>query len=515
MILVANRKDQHYLFAFAADRPKVSRLIAFLTGTATTLVFAPAEWSILAPLLMLPLLFVSLTASPKDAGAHYFWFGFGLFLTGTYWIYISVHVFGNAALWIALLLMVGLSLIMAAFLWLAGWATSRFSHGEPWRLLFVGPAVWVLVEWLRGWVLTGFPWLAHGYGQVDSMLAGWAPVLGIYGVSLMLVFSTAAILVAILTEGRERIIAAGLILAPWLGGAVLGAIDWTEDYGDSIRTTIVQGGIPQDRKWLPEQRAATLDFYRGSTLSVPDSELVVWPEVAIPARHDRVTSYLETVDREAKGRGQTVLLGIIEQMQERGAEPRIYNSVFLLGSAERQTYRKRHLVPFGEYFPVPASVREWMRMQNLPYSDITAGDDVQELLTAANGAKIAVAVCYEDAYGAEQLYAFPEADLIVNVSNDAWFGDSIAPHQHLQIARMRALEVGRYAVRATNTGISAFIAPDGALIRTGKQFEPVVMTAEIRTRRGATVYTRFGNWPVIGLSFIMVGFFWLRSRSGL
>ena len=515
MTALANKKDLHFLLSFAADRPKLSRLIAFLAGTAMTLVFAPREWSLLAPVLTLPLLFISLTASPKDAGAHYFWFGFGMFLTGTYWIYISVHVFGNAALWIALLLMVGLSLIMATFLWLAGWATSRFSHGEPWRLLFVGPAVWVLVEWLRGWVLTGFPWLAHGYGQVDSILAGWAPLLGVYGVSLMLVFSTAAVLVGILTDGRKRLIAAGLVFIPWLGGAVLGAIDWTENYGDGIRTTIVQGGIAQDRKWLPQQRAATLDFYRGSTLSVPDSELVVWPEVAIPARHDRVTSYLDTVDREARENAQTVLLGILEFNQEHSTEARIYNSVFLLGSGERQVYRKRHLVPFGEYFPVPESVREWMRMQNLPYSDLSAGADVQTLLQAASGAQIAVAICYEDAYGAEQLYAFPEADLIVNVSNDAWFGDSVAPHQHLQIARMRALEVGRYAVRATNTGISAFIGPNGELLKAGKQFEPVVMTAEVHPRRGATPYARFGNWPVIGFSFFIVGLFWGRSRAGL
>ena len=146
---------------------------------------------------------------------------------------------------------------------------------------------------------------------------------------------------------------------------------------------------------------------------------------------------------------------------------------------------------------------------------MSAGEEVQTLLKVANGAQIAVAICYEDAYGAEQLYAFPEADLIVNVSNDAWFGDSVAPHQHLQIARMRALEVGRYAIRATNTGISAFIGPDGELLSDGKQFEPVVMTAEVHPRRGATAYARFGNWPVIGFSFFIVGLFWGRSRAGL
>jgi apolipoprotein N-acyltransferase len=512
---VANKRNQNFLFSLTADQPKVSRLIVFVIGCATTLVFAPAEWAILAPLLTLPLLFIALTTSPKEAAAHFFWFGFGFFLTGTYWIYISVHVFGNAALWIAVLLMVGLSLILATLLWIAGWVTSRLSHGEPWRILFVGPAAWVIIEWLRGWILTGFPWLAHGYGQIDSPLAGWAPVLGVYGMSLMLLFSTAAILVTIMTTGRERLIAASLIVLPWIAGSLLGAVQWTEPYGDPIRTTIVQGGVPQDQKWLPEQRQPTLDFYRGSTLSVPESQLVVWPEVAIPALDVQVETYLDIIDGDARRNNQSVLLGILEHDDERSIEPRTYNSVILLGSDERQVYRKRHLVPFGEYFPVPASVREWMRMQNLPYSDLSAGDDIQPMLTASNGAKLAIAICYEDAYGAEQLYAFPGADVLINVSNDAWFGDSIAPHQHLQIARMRALEVGRYAVRATNTGISAFIGPFGKLLKTGKQFEADIMTADIRARKGTTLYADCGNWPVTIICFLLLSIFWIRSRAGI
>ncbi len=511
---MANRKNQSFLFSLTADQPRVSRLIVFLIGCATTLVFAPAEWAFLAPLLILPLLFIALTVSPRDAAAHYFWFGFGLFLTGTYWIYISVHVFGNAALWIAVLLMVGLSLIMATFLWFAGWLTSRLSHGEPWRILFVGPAAWVLIEWLRGWVLTGFPWLAHGYGQIDTPLAGWAPVLGIYGVSLMLLFSTAAILVAIMTAGSQRLIALLLVVFPWIAGGMLGTVGWTESYGDPIRTTIIQGGIPQDQKWLREQRDATLDFYRSSTLGVPESELIIWPEVAIPARHDQVENYLGLINGDARRNKQTVLLGILEYSSERSLEPIVYNSVFLLGGEERQVYRKRHLVPFGEYFPVPASIREWMRMQNLAYSDLSAGDDIQPLLTAINGTKLAVAICYEDAYGAEQLYAFPGADVLINVSNDAWFGDSIAPHQHLQIARMRALEVGRYAVRATNNGISAFIGPFGELLKSGKQFEADIMTSDIQARKGMTIYAGAGNWPVNVVCFVLLGIFWIRSRAG-
>jgi len=334
-------------------------------------------------------------------------------------------------------------------------------------------------------------------------------------VSLMVLFSSAAILVTVMGSARDRLIAAPLIVLPWIVGAFLAAVDWTEPYGDPIRTTIVQGGVAQDHKWLPEQRQVTLDFYRSSTLSVPESDLVVWPEVAIPARDDQVKSYLKLIDTDARRNHQTVLLGILEYSSARSVEPRIFNSVFLLGSNERQVYRKRHLVPFGEYFPVPASVREWMRMQNLPHSDLSAGSDIQPLLITANGTKLAVAICYEDAYGAEQLYAFPDADLLINVSNDAWFGDSIAPHQHLQIARMRALEVGRYAVRATNTGISAFIGPSGELLKTGKQFDSDIMTADVRAHRGTTPYADGGNWPVILLCSLILGIFWIRSRAGL
>ena len=197
----------------------------------------------------------------------------------------------------------------------------------------------------------------------------------------------------------------------------------------------------------------------------------------------------------------------------RTGEAVIHNSVILIDGKRRQTYRKRHLVPFGEYFPVPAKVRKWLRMMNLPFSDLTPGADKQDLLVSADGTRLAVAICYEDAYAAELLYALPEAALLINVSNDAWFGDSIAPHQHLQIARMRSLEVGRYAIRATNTGISAFIDSDGKVLRSGAQFEPVTMTMNVEPRKGMTPYVSGGNRPVIGLCLLVIAGFWLRSRA--
>ncbi len=496
-----------------ADQPRVSQLIFFVLGCLTTTAFAPFGLSFLLPLPLLPFLYVCLSNSPRDSARHTFWFGFGLFLTGTYWIYISVAVFGQAPAWIAILLMIGLVLIMSLYFWIAGWLISRLARGEPWFLLAVAPATWVLVEWARGWLLTGFPWMALGYSQIDSMLAGWAPVAGVYGISALLVLSTAAILVAIMTRGLQQWVAIAIVALPSLSGAILQSVEWTEPAGGPVVATVIQGGIPQDRKWLPEELQPTLDFYRDATRKATGSDIVVWPEVAIPSLTDRVESYIDSIESDSRIAGQTILFGILERVSERTLEPKIYNSMVALNGEERQVYRKRHLVPFGEYFPVPARVRNWLRMLSLPHSDLSAGADVQPLIRTHDGVEIAVAICYEDAYGAEQLYALPDADLLINVSNDAWFGDSIAPHQHLQIARMRALEVGRYSIRATNTGISAFIDQKGKVVESGAQFVPVVLTGNVQPYSGSTPYSSSGNWPIVGLSLLFVTGFWLRIRA--
>jgi len=501
------------LLSLPADRPRLSRFLFFLLGCLTTTAFAPFGWYLLLPLFLLPLLYVCLNAAPREAARHGFWFGFGLFLGGTYWIYISVVIFGKAPVWIAVFLMLGLVLIMAAYFWILGFLVSLLSKGEPWLLVVVAPAVWVVIEWLRGWLFTGFPWMALGYSQIDSWLAGWAPIAGVYAVSGLLVLCSAALLVAFLGPGLQRAAALALGLLPWAGGAMLQTIDWTEASGPAIRSTLIQGGVPQDRKWLPEQREPTMRFYRMATERAAASEIVVWPEVAVPSVTDRVEDYIDSLARLSEQTGQTILFGILEREFERGGESRIYNSVILLAGEPRQVYRKRHLVPFGEYFPVPAQVREWMRMMNLPFSDISPGKADQPPLVTARGTALAVAICYEDAYSAELLHALPEAEILVNVSNDAWFGDSIAPHQHLQIARMRSLETGRYTIRATNTGISVFIDERGKVLESGPQFQPAELTMDVEPRRGSTPFVAAGNMPVIALGLLVTGLFWLRTRA--
>jgi apolipoprotein N-acyltransferase len=490
----------------------VLRAIFFGIGCLYTAAYEPVGLWPLTPVLLLPLLYVSLTRTGREAAKLAFYFGLGWFLSGTYWIYLSVTGPGNAAPWIGVFLVIGLSLIMAGYIALTTWLMQRLAAAKPWRLLAVAPFCWVFIEWLRGWLFSGFPWMSLGYGQIDTALSGWAPVFGVYGISLMVVISATALLVAILERNRARWIAAAIVALPWIAGAALTSAQWTAPTGDVIYTTILQAGIPQERKWLPEERQPTRDFYRDRTYGAANSRLIVWPEVAIPSVTDREERYIQSLEAISRANAQTIVFGILEREQTSSDEAKIYNSVIALNGGSRQVYRKRHLVPFGEYFPVPAFVRNWMRMMSLPFSDLSPGADEQPLMTTVDGTRVSVVICYEDSYGAEMLFAFPDAALLINVSNDAWFGDSIAPHQHLQIARMRSLELGRETIRATNTGISAFIGARGEVLATGAQFEPVQMSGNVQPRSGTTPYVRFGNWPVVSLSLLVLVGFWLRSR---
>lgn len=484
------------LAAELARRPRLALAAFFASGALGTLAFAPFGAYLLAALAPAPFILACLLATPRQAAWAGFAFGAGLFLSGTYWVTISVHVFGRAHIVLALFLMLALVAIMAAWLALCGWLVARLARGRPAALLAAAPAGWLAVEWLRGWVLSGFPWLALGYAQVDSPLGAVLPIAGVYGASLFAVISATGL--ALLAAGWQRPLALACALLPWFVAALLPASGWTRPAGPALVATLVQGGVSQERKWLPEQFRPTLTLYRNALLAARGSELVIWPEVAIPTLDTHAEPFIELVSRDLAS-GQALLFGILEEDGED-----IYNSVIAIDGDERQVYRKRHLVPFGEYFPVPDFVRSWMRMLSLPHSDLAAGPAVQPLIGMPGGQRIAVAICYEDAYGSEQLYAFPEATLIVNVSNDAWFGDSIAPHQHLEIARVRAREVGRYAIRATNNGISAVIDPDGRLLARAPQFEFATLTETVRPMQGATPYVRTGNWPVISLAFALL-----------
>jgi apolipoprotein N-acyltransferase len=308
---------------------------------------------------------------------------------------------------------------------------------------------------------------------------------------------------------RKHLILCGAVLvAPWLIAYPLKDHTWTQSVGAPVTVAIVQGSVPQEMKWSQSERDATLKLYRDLTVPHWGAQLIVWPESALPDWAESLTDYLSTLWQDASLHGSAMVLGQIHYDAKADAA---YNGVLTL-SDRLQWYNKRHLVPFGEYFPVPSFVREWMRLMSLPHSDFTAGADDQPAVSAA-GQKLGITVCYEDAYGSSMLNVLDEATLLVNVTNDAWFGDSTARHQHLQIARMRALEAGRPLLRAANDGISGIIDARGHVIDQLPSFKSAVLTGSVQPHSGLTPYARAGNWPIVSLVTLLTGIVVLFARK--
>jgi apolipoprotein N-acyltransferase len=478
---------------------KASFALALALGALASLAFAPASLWPLGVLCLAALWWLIAGETPRGAARLGFAYGVGLYLAGTYWLYTSVHVFGQAPIPLALFLMLALIAIMALYVALACWGLAKLSFASPLYPLAVLPAGWVLLEWFRGWFLSGFPWLALGYSGIDTPLAGYAPILGVYGLSFALAVSAGAVFLGAAGSRRAQLLALLLVLAIWSAGAALRGQQYTRANGVPLSVAIVQGAIPQDLKWQEDNRAHTLEVYQGLTEQAWGARLIVWPEAALPALYHELVPYLSRLYTEAHQQGADLMLGLI-RYDFKTEEFR--NGLVALGS-EESWYYKRRLVPFGEFFPVPSFVRAWMRLKNLAYVDMTPGPADPEPLPAA-GERFAATICYEDAYGVEQLGALARATLLVNVSNDAWFGDSTAPHQHLEITRMRALEAGRDMVRATNNGISALIRADGTVAARSRQFVPEVLKGTVQPRAGLTPYARLRNYPVLATVFLVL-----------
>ena len=482
--------------------------LALVLGALESLAFAPAAIASLGILCVAALWWLWQGATPRRSALIGFAFGAGLYLAGTYWLYISIHVFGKAPLALALLLMLGLVALMASYSAAVGWLVARFAPASRLATLAaLYPAAWVLMEWFRGWFISGFPWLALGYSQIDTPLAGYAPLVGVYGVSLAAALTAGLGLALLVVRGGRMLFAAGFLAALWIGGALLRPIAWTEPTAAPLSVALVQGAIPQDLKWQEDNRAHTLEVYASLTQQALGARLIVWPEAALPLLYEAAVPYLTGVFKEAQAHGSDLVLGLLRYDVEHDA---YRNGLVALGENE-EWYYKRQLVPFGEFFPVPSFVREWMRLKSLAYVDLLAGPADQPALDAA-GQKLGATICYEDAYAVEQLAVLRSATLLVNVSNDAWFGDSSAPHQHLQIARMRALEAGRWLLRDTNNGISALIDPRGTVIARTRQFEPTVLHGTVVPYAGLTPYAMLRNWPVLAACAVLLSATALRRR---
>ena len=487
------------------------RAIAFAAGALLSLAFAPHEWWPLAIACPAVLFALWEGSTPRAAAWLGFWFAFGTFTAGTWWLYVSIHVFGQAPIWLALLLMLALVTIMACYQALLGFLVARFLPRTGLTRWLLGiPALWLLIEWLRGWLFSGFSWLSLGYSQTGTWLAAWAPVAGVYWISLLLLLSAGALLALWRGNSRQRAAAAVALLLPWIIAWPLRRLEWTQPSGPAVGVAVLQGAIPQDEKWLEENRTTTLLLYRDLTRQALGTPLIVWPEAAPPDLANNLTSYLGEAYGAASAKGSSLVLGVVRADD---AMEQYYNSVIAM-SDKVSWYNKQHLVPFAEVFPVPAFVRSWLRLMSLPYSDFTRGAADQPPLPAA-GLLLSVSICYEDAYGSSQLAALRTATALVNVTNDAWFGRSSARYQHLQISRMRAIEAQRFLIRAANDGVSAVIGPHGEIVAQAVEYKAEVLRANVVPRSGLPFYVRVANFPVILLCLAALLLALRRARQEL
>ncbi len=480
-------------------------LTAFLLGAATVLGFAPFALAPVPYVTGACLLWLwQRAAAPRAAALLGFAFGMGLFLGGVSWIYVSLHDIGGMPAPLAALATTLACAFLALFPAATGYLQAKLSASVAARQLLLIPALWTLIEWLRDWLFTGFPWLSLGYTQAASPLAGFAPVIGVFGLS-WLTWLCAGLLLAALRASARTAALFGLALL-MAAGYALQQLEWTRPLGAPISVSLLQGNIAQNLKWDEARFAATLALYRRMA-SESTARLTILPETAIPRFLDQLDpGFLPELARTARERNADLIVGL----PVREANGRYYNSVISLGTAPVQRYDKAHLFPFGDF--IPAGFGWILSVLNLPLSNFAHGGADQAPLALA-GQQVAVNICYEDAFGEEIIRGLPQATLLVNASNFAWFGDSLAPHQHLQIAQLRALETGRMMLRATNTGTTAIIDHKGKVVATLPLFTRGALSGSAQGRSGATPYVRWGNAPVVALALLVCGLAALRRRN--
>lgn len=474
-------------------------MLPFLLGAFAVAGFSPYYFYPITIASLIGLFYLwQKSSTAKHAALIGFMFGLGLFGLGIYWIYISLHDFGGMPWWMASFS----TLVLCAFLSLFPATVGALSKRVNYSLLCI-PLFWALSEWVRSWIFTGFPWLTVGYSQVPhSPLVGYLPVIGIYGVSFILVFTAGVIAYWLAKPSQSLIwkrIAIATLVIIWIGGSLLKFVEWTKPIGNPTSVALLQGNISQDIKWSPEVADQTLKTYLDMALA-SKAKLIIMPETALPMLASQIPSkYVQALKNHALSNQGDILIGAVEgiAVANQNDPDQYFNSMQSIGSADMQTYRKSHLVPFGEFIPLKQVFgwiyRDWL---NIPLSDLSRGSLEQQPMDVA-GQKVAVNICYEDVFGEEIIRQLPQATLLVNVSNDAWYGESLASYQHMQFSQARAIETGRVMLRATNTGATAMIDAHGEIAAHAPHFSKTTLIINAQGYTGSTPYVRWGNWPVI------------------
>ena len=487
--------------------------LAFIAGGAGVLAFAPFyAW----PVALISLFFLFALWHRATSGWHafavgYAW-GLGLFVFGVPWIYVSLHVYGGMPAVLAVLATFLFCCYLSVFPALAcalhRKLVTRFNVSTLAAVLLVMPACFVIGEYVRGWFFSGFPWLVFGYSQTPggfavAPLSGFAPVFGAFGISWLLAVTAAGGVVLVPRVGglvwsrRSSTVLLGLTLAVWAFGCVLHQYSWSAPRGAPLTVALLQGNVEQSMKWREDQRLAALDNYR-ELFERTKARLIVLPETALLVLNDAPADYLAALKRHVELNGGDAVIGvsIIERGITSTSPYRVSNSAVTLGKSPSQRYDKQHLVVFGEFIPPLLSwVYQWLQ---IPMGSMNAGSTDQKPLRVA-GHTVAVNICYEDAFGAEIARQLPEAELLVNITNMAWFGNLLAADQQTQFSQMRALETGRWMLRSTNTGLTAAINDKGEIVKALPQFVRGTLEVEAQPRTGATLYVVWKDWLILGL----------------
>jgi len=486
----------------AAGHP-LALLIAPLAGVLLPFAYAPYGLWPLGWLLPAVLLWLLDGERVRRGALIGFLFGLGAFGYGIWWIYVSLHHYGNAPPAFAALATALVVMLMAGYVALFAALLNRLApRPGARRWLLAAPGLWALLEWVRSWAFTGFPWLALGYSQTDAPLAGFAPLTGVFGVGFFTLLGAGLLRLAL---ARLRPAAGGPRAALWpllaalallAGGWGAGRIAWSEPHGRPLAVALIQGNISQELKWRPEKLRETLATYAELTQRAGRQDIIVWPETALPAfLSDLEDSFVGELRGYAAEQGIDFLIGAPDGRRDQ-AEYR--NAVAAIGRTPG-IYYKHRLLPFGEYLPLRSLLMIFRDFVQIPMADFTPGAADQPLLHAA-GVPVGTSICFEAVFGSEVRRALPQAELLVNVSNDAWFGDTIAPYQHLQIARMRAIEAARPLLRATNTGITALVDEKGRIVAEGESFVPTVVAGQVQPMRGETPFVAVGDWLAVALA---------------
>ena len=479
-------------------------LLLFASGALLPLALAPFNvWPIAIPCIAV--LFYKLQhQTAKQALAKASVFGFAMFFAGVSWVYVSIHEHGFIPAPLALLA-TALFCLFLALLFALPFALSALIPQTSASWLLGLPAIWVLSEWFRSWIFTGFPWLYAGYIHTDTWLSGWAPIGGVMWLSFITALAGATLAQLGSPVLRKKLpiqvgvqISLSILITLTISGYLLQAASWTQETGKSLSVVLIQPNTDQNKKWSSSERQNILDQLQEQTEPHWDADLIVWPEAAIPATPQRASDFLIDMDKAAKVNPTALLTGIPTQDWSSG---KYYNSVLALGTASGQ-YDKTRLVPFGEYVPLEGLLRGLIRFFNLPMSSFSLGAKDQPLLTIA-GEPMATAICYEIVYPDLVARISREATLLLTVSNDAWFGDSFAPQQHMQMARMRAIENAKPMLRGTSNGITAIVDHRGKIEKQLEQFSAGELSGDITPRAGQTFFAQTGSWPVVIMALLI------------